>query len=118
MLCQKRRQARIPFFFLRVSDSNKTYRLTSGTRGVAERSNLVLIWGNVLARELSTEGLDLIEIVDLDALLSAPGTKDLCGRGGARNGDGVMKRVHADDGLERGQLLSVLEQGRNVVGCL
>lgn len=72
----------------------------------------------MLARELCTEGLDLVKVVDLDALLGTPGTQDLSRRGGAGHGDGIVERVHADDGLELGQLVGILEHGGDVVGCL
>lgn len=73
---------------------------------------------NVLARELCAQGLDLVEIKDLDALLVAPGAQHLRGRSGAGDRDGVVERVHADDGLKARELLCVLEEGSDVVGCV
>lgn len=95
-----------------------TYRLTGGAGSVADGGDLVSGGRQVLARELGTEGLNLVKVIDLDALLCTPGTKNLCGRGGAGDGDGIVKSIHANNGLELGKLLGVLEQRGDMVGCI
>lgn len=72
----------------------------------------------MLAGELLAKVLDLVEIVDLDALFGTPGAEDLGGGRCAGNGDGVVKRVHADDGLQLWQLVGILEHRRNMVGYI
>jgi len=94
-----------------------TYRLTSGAGGIAERCNFVRGRRHVSARELCAERLNLVEVIDLDALLCAPSSQNLCGRSCTRNRNSVMKGIHANDSLDLWQLFGVLEHGGDVIRC-
>lgn len=82
------------------------------------KSTLVSLGRNVLAGELLAEVLDLVKVVDLDALFGTPGAEDLGGRGCTGDGDSIVERIHADDGLQLWQLVGILKHRRDMVGYI
>ena len=98
--------------FVRYLQKN-TYRLTSRPAGVTNSDRILRFGWSVSTGIQSSQRLDFIPIVQLNALVGRKSAEDGSSEGSGVGGfevHGWVERVHADDDFEAGHFGGVLEE--------